>query len=259
METGGELVKTGLGWLAATGRGALDLLYPPSCIDCGAPVRLAGGLCAGCFAQLRPITAPMCPVLGLPFTIDLGPEARSAEALADPPPFDRARSAVIYGAVAQTIVSRLKYGDRTELAGFCARLMAQAGAELWEEAPVLVPVPLHAARQFARRYNQSTELARALGQLTRLRVDAGLVRRTRHTRQQVGLSATARARNVAGAFTAHPDILSRLKGKGVVICDDVITTGSTVKAVARALRRSGVERISVISFARVVVGEQAPI
>lgn len=239
--------------LKRLGTGMLDQLYPPTCLHCDAPVGTADALCAGCFVQLRPITAPLCPRLGIPFEVSLGPDALSAEAIADPPPFDRARSAVLYNAVARKLVSRLKYGDRPELALFCARLMAAAGHEFWEAKPVLLPVPLNPWRQFTRRYNQSTELARLLGTLAGVPVDPLLVRRKKNTRRQVGLTADARAKNVAGAFEAHADILVRLKGKPVVIVDDVITTGSTVKAMTKALQKAGVERIDVLSFARVTV------
>lgn len=240
--------------VARLGALVLDQLYPPTCLHCEAPVATPDALCARCFTQLRPITAPLCPRLGIPFDVSLGPDALSAEAIADPPPFDRSRSAVLYNAVARKLVSRLKYGDRPELAQFCARLMAPAGREFWESKPVLLPVPLHGWRQFTRRYNQSAELARALAGLTGIPLDPLLVRRKKNTRRQVGLTADARARNVAGAFEARADILVRLKGRGVVIIDDVITTGSTVKAVTRALQKAGVERIDVLSFARVTVG-----
>ena len=256
MESASGLVKAsaGLSWLRQLGGAVLDQLYPPLCLHCDAPVASADALCGECFRKLRPITAPYCPVLGLPFEVSLGPDARSAEAIADPPPFGRARSAVIYDEVARKLVSRLKYGDRPELARFCARLMAAAGAELWAGDPVLVPVPLHRTRLLSRRYNQSTELARALGQLTGLRVDPGLVVRSRRTPQQVGLSASARQRNVAGAFTVRPGSVARLAGRRVIIVDDVITTGSTVKAVTHALNRALVADVDVISFARVVTG-----
>ena len=265
MESGGDNVKAPgaglrIGAMAQRFGGALlDLLYPPTCLDCGAPVASADALCAKCFSKLRPITAPLCPRLGIPFEVWLGPDALSAEAIADPPPFDRSRSAVLYNEVARTVVSRLKYGDRPELARFCARLMAGAGAEFWVEQPVLVPVPLHRGRQFTRRYNQSTELARALGKLTGLRVESALVARVKPTRRQVGLSRDARQRNVAAAFVARPDSIARLAGKGVVLVDDVITTGSTVKAVTRALHKAGVDKIDVMSFARVVIGVETPI
>jgi ComF family protein len=256
MESASDLVKAprGLSWLRAAGSLLLDQLYPPLCLHCDAPVAAADALCGDCFRTLRPITAPYCPVLGLPFEVDLGPDARSAEAIADPPPFGRARSAVIYDEIARKLVSRLKYGDRPELARFCARLMVRAGSDLWGDEPVLVPVPLHRTRQLTRRYNQSTELARALGRITGLAVETGLVVRSRRTPQQVGLSANARARNVAGAFTVSPGAATRLSGRRVVLVDDVITTGSTVRAVTHALKRAHVADVDVISFARVVTG-----
>jgi ComF family protein len=253
MERAESLVKiSAVRPLKAVASGLLDLLYPPLCLGCDTPVAHADALCADCFRTLRPITAPLCPVLGLPFEVSLGPDARSAEAIADPPPFDRARSAVVYNDIARALVSRLKYGDRPELARFCARLMARAGHELWEADAVLVPVPLHRTRQFSRRYNQSTELARALSRITALPSEPGLVSRRKKTRQQVGLSGDARQRNVAGAFAPHPQLLARLRGRRAIVVDDVMTTGATVKAVTRALRAGGAERIDVISFARVV-------
>ncbi|WIJ25668.1 ComF family protein [Devosia sp. RR2S18] len=233
---------------------ALDMLYPPVCLACQAPTGVADTLCAGCFTKLRPITAPYCPRLGIPFEVSLGEGALSAEALADPPPFGRARAAVVYNEVARSLVGQLKYGDRPELASFCARLMVGAGHEFWDGAPLLVPVPLHPRRLRARRYNQSAELARVLGALTKLPVDADLVRRKKHTRQQVGLSGAGRERNVAGAFAVHPDVLTRAKGRRIILIDDVYTTGATIKAVTRTLLRAGIEAIDVVTFARVVIG-----
>lgn len=242
------------------GLAVLDQLYPPVCLRCEGPTAQSDGLCAACFAQLRPISAPLCPQLGIPFEFFMGADALSAEALADPPPFTRARAAVVYNEVARTLVSRLKYGDRPELAKFCARMMAGAGHELWAGSPpVLVPVPLHRKRQRERRYNQSAELALQLSRRTGVAADLSLVSRIKPTRQQVGLSSTGRLRNVQGAFAVHPDLPIRLKGRRVVLVDDVYTTGATTKAVSRVLLRAGVEQVDVITFARVVVGEEEPI
>src|ERR1700712_6029768 len=111
MERGTLLVKTGAALSRAAqlpgvvGRVVLDTLLPPLCLNCEAPVADADALCATCFKQLRVITAPLCPRLGIPFQISLGPDAQSAEAIADPPPFDRARAAVVYNEVARGIVS----------------------------------------------------------------------------------------------------------------------------------------------------------
>ncbi|WP_291406511.1 ComF family protein [Devosia sp.] len=265
MESGAREVKgAGLaGRLMRGGRliaGALlDQLYPPACAACSRPIAEGSGVCAACFAGLVPITAPLCPVLGIPFDLTLGDGAVSAEALADPPPFGRARAAVRYGEVAQSLVGRLKYGDRTELAAFCGRLMAGAGHEYWPARPLLVPVPLHASRLRFRRYNQSLLLARVLGRQVGLDVDPFLVRRHRKTRSQVGLSGDGRARNVQGAFAVHPDAVVRLRGRGVVLVDDVYTTGATVRAVTQALLRGGAAQVDILTFARVVRGDEVPI
>jgi len=265
MESGAREVKGGgLAGLVLQGGqrlalALLDQLYPPACAACGTPIAEGVGLCAKCFAGLQYITAPLCPVLGLPFEVALGPDAVSAEALADPPPFARARAAVRYGEVAQALVTRLKYGDRTELAQFCARLMVGAGHELWTARPLLLPVPLHPSRLRFRRYNQSYLLAKALGHQLDLDVDPFLVRRHKKTRSQIGLSGDGRARNVQGAFSAHPEALVRIRGRRVVLVDDVYTTGATVKAVARTLLRNGANEVDVLTFARVVSGEEVPI
>lgn len=264
METDAELVKTRLrhrfgGAAKALAALALDQLYPPVCLVCSEPTATHDTLCVRCFLELRPVTAPLCPVLGLPFAVSLGTDTLSAEAIADPPPFRRARAAVLYNDPAAALVSRFKYGDRPELARFCARLMAQAGHEFWAEQPVLVPVPLHPWRQFQRRYNQSLELCRGLARLTGLPFDAGVVRRVKRTRQQVGLSADGRARNMSGAFAADLERVARLGGRPIVLVDDVYTTGATIKAVTKALQRAGQRDVDVLTFARVVSGAELPI
>lgn len=256
MESGNGIVKSAA-WrdgVGALGRALLDQLFPPVCLACADAVGTPDGLCPSCWRQLAPITAPFCPVLGIPLPAGLGPDALSAQALADPPPYRRARAAVAYNEVARRLVSLLKYADRPEIALFCGRLMAAAAAELAGPDAVLVPVPLHRMRQWKRRYNQSTELARVLARLLAIPLETGLVYRARHTPQQVGLSARQRARNVAGAFAVRPDAALRASGRRIVLVDDVVTTGATVTALARSLRRSGLGHVEVISFARVVPG-----
>ena len=154
MEMGARLVKSDplkpLSWLGGL---LLDTLYPPTCLACDAPVATADTLCATCFRALRPISAPLCPVLGIPFEVSLGPGALSAEAIADPPPYDRSRSAVIYNEAALALVGKLKYGDRPELARFCARLMAQAGHGAAADA--FVPGDTKTARMFGRHFGET--------------------------------------------------------------------------------------------------------
>lgn len=257
MESETRLVKAPIGKLAlrgvkGLGRFLLDALFPPVCLACNHAVGTPDGLCPRCWGLLVPISAPFCPVLGLPFQTDMGPGAVSPQAIANPPHFDRARSAVAYTDLARRLVSRLKYGDRPEFALFCARAMAAAGHELLGEDAVLVPVPLHRRRQFSRRYNQSSELARALAGIAKRPIDTDLIERHRPTRQQVGLNARQRASNVDGAFRLQDGAERRLIGRRIVLIDDVLTTGATANAVARMLKRKGAGQVDVLTFARVV-------
>lgn len=175
----------------------------------------------------------------------------SPAAIADPPDFTRARAVVLYNEVARLLVHRLKYKDRTDLALTMARWMMRASDGLLEEADVVLPVPLHRRRLVWRRYNQSAELARAICRLSERLYGPDVLIRRRATRQQVGLSATARQANVRGAFAVRPEQKPMLAGRRILLVDDVLTTGATVNAAARVLRRAGAASVDVLTFARV--------
>ncbi len=232
--------------------GVARALFPPLCGGCRRTVSLPATLCGSCWRELRLIERPWCEVLGVPFGIDMGEGTVSPAAIANPPPFDRARSAVVYSGVARRMVQSLKYNDRTDLAPWMARWMVRAGGELIGRADMIVPVPLHARRFLSRRFNQSAELARAIADLTGLAFEPSLVARIKPTRQQVGLGLTAREENVRGAFKVPAEARARLKGRRVLAVDDVYTTGATVSAMARSLKRAGAAGVDVLTFARVL-------
>jgi ComF family protein len=209
-----------------------------------------GTLCPGCWPRLRFLEAPWCAVLGTPFPHEMGAGAVSPAAMADPPPFARARSAVAFGGVAREIVHGLKYRDRTDLAPWMAVWMARAGTELLSDAQLVVPVPLHRRRFLSRRFNQSAELARHLCAQRGLAFAPELVERVKRTRQQVGLERRARENNVRGAFAIPAAQRARVKGARILLIDDVYTTGATVKALAGVLVRAGAARVDVLTFAR---------
>ena len=231
-----------------------DLVFPPFCVTCGTAVRKNGAVCPACWAQLRFIAPPFCPVLGLPFARDLGPNVLSAEAIAHPPVFDRLRSATIFEGPARALVHGLKYRDRGELAPMMAAWMLRAAGDLVPQADLVIPLPLHPLRLLARRYNQAGELARHLARLSgRPLLPHGLVR-VRNTRRQVGLGVAARAENVRGAFRVRPVAQVQIAGKRVILIDDVYTTGATVSAATRALKRAGASDVTVLTFARALAG-----
>lgn len=261
----GRLRSRFLGALKACGttlvslpRIALDIALPTLCVSCREPVA-GDGVCASCWAQLSFIAPPFCARLGIPFVYDPGPGLLSMQAIADPPAYHRARAAVRYDEVARTMVHALKYQDRTDLAPTMGRWMARAGRELLTEADALIPVPLHWRRAWSRRYNQSGALAGVIGKSANLPVVGDALRRVRPTLQQVGLSRTDRARNVQGAFKVLSEHRSAVQGRRIVLIDDVLTSGATVDACARALLRARAASVDVLVFSRVVDTLQTPI
>ena len=237
---------------------ALDVALPTLCVACREPVA-GDGVCAACWAKLSFIAPPYCPRLGIPFVYDPGPELLSMEAIANPPAYARARAAVRYDDVARTLVHGLKYQDRTDLAPAMGRWMARAGGELLAEADALVPVPLHWRRGWSRRYNQSGALARVIERQSGVRLVSEVLRRVRPTQQQIGLSRSQRASNVQGAFKVTEATQSDIQGRRVVLVDDVLTSGATTDACARALLRAKAASVDVLVFARVVDTHKAPI
>lgn len=208
-------------------------------------------LCPECWGTVRFIERPYCEITGLPFDHDRGEGMVSPDAIANPPPYHRARAAVFHDGVARKMVHGLKYSDRADLAAMMSVWMARAGRDVIDDSDVIVAVPLHRGRLFARRYNQSAELARQLAGISGKPFLAGAMRRVRATRQQVGLGLRARQDNVRGAFLVQAGQAQRLLGLKVLLVDDVFTTGSTVEAATRALLRVGARQINVLTFARV--------
>jgi len=156
-------------------------------------------------------------------------------------------------------VHALKYQDRTDLAPTMGRWMARAGHELLGEADLLVPVPLHWRRAWSRRYNQSGALAQVIARQTGVKVSRDALRRVRPTQRQIGLSRSERATNVQGAFKVSQDKTTDVQGRRVILIDDVLTSGATVDACARALLRAKAAQVDVLVFARVVDTMKAPI
>lgn len=242
------------------GRGLLrfagDIVYPPCCLACRKAVASRDSLCPQCWATMRFIERPFCERLGTPFEIDLeSPGLLSPDAIAHPPVFSRARAVTRFDdGPARQLVHRLKYGDRLELAGTMGSWMARAGAELLGDADVLVPVPLHRRRLTARRFNQSGLLAGAIGRASGVPVAHAALVRCKATASQVGLSRTQRQLNLQGAFAVRPEGRTAIAGRAIVLIDDVLTSGATANAAARALLRAGARRVDVLVFARVVTG-----
>ena len=246
------MVSPGLSPISRLCGALASVVFPPTCIGCGSATGEPHTLCAACWSEIRFIERPFCERLGTPFAVDLGMPLVSPAAIADPPVFTRARAVARYDDTARKLVHRLKYSDRLDLARALGAMMARSGAELAAEADVVVPVPLHGLRLWWRRFNQSMELARVVAARHGRPCDPTLLFRVKRTAPQVGLSRNQRAENLQGAFRVPDNARPHLKGKRVLLVDDVLTTGATANAASRALLRGGAAAVDVLAFARVV-------
>jgi ComF family protein len=244
--------RTDSGWKRARDS-ALNLLFPPLCMVCREQVGMASSLCAACWQKIGFLDGPCCECCGLPFEFDPGPGTLCATCLARPPAFDRARAVMRYDEASKAPILALKHADRLDHVPGFARWLMRVGRVLLDEADVIIPVPLHGRRLWARRYNQAAELARALSRLSGKPAQNRVLLRAKPTQSQGEMpSAQARRRNVQGVFAVEAKMRPLVYGKVVLLIDDVLTTGATVEACARALKRAGTQKVHVLALARVV-------
>lgn len=228
-----------------------DLVLPPVCLGCDTRLMQHDALCPECWRQIDFIRAPLCDRLGIPLPYDIGGPMISAAAAADPPEYDRARAVARFDGLMRDLIHSLKFADTHDGRRLFGRWLAGTGAELLSAADLLIPVPLARWRLLTRRYNQAQILAAEVGRLAAKPVAPQTLVRAKRTRPQVGLTRRERRQNVAGAFVVPPALWPMITGKAVVLVDDVITTGATVSAAARALKKAGAARVDVLALALV--------
>lgn len=234
---------------------AADALFPPHSFDAG-PRPQSTGYSAEAWTKVAFLEAPVCDGCGLPFEYDQGPGARCAACLSKPFAFERARAACLYDDESKGLILRFKHGDRTEFAQLFSKWIARAAAELIAEADAVAPVPLHPLRLIKRRYNQAAELARPIARRAGLQYLPDALVRTRRTQSQgAARSGVGRKRNVAGAFAVPEARAKQVKGRRILLIDDVFTTGATVQACARVLLKAGARAVDVAVVARTASGK----
>jgi ComF family protein len=210
-----------------------------------------GAFCSDCWRSIDFVGEPLCASCGIDLPgPDLDAATRCGACLADPPPYDRSRSVMHYGTVGRTIAHRLKYGRRVSLARVMAAQMARLIGGLDSEIAVLVPVPLHRWRIWSRGFNQAALIAKALSRRTGIPFAPDLLRRTVNTPPLHSLGPRARRQAVKGAFALAPGANGQIKGRTVLLIDDIWTTGATASACARILKAGGADRVEVICWTR---------
>lgn len=232
----------------------LNMLLPPRCIKCGEILGERNGICAECFSKITFISQPMCHRCGRPFEggadIKFGAVQYCGECMRQKKHlFTLQRSTFIYDDESKDLILNLKFRDRTATAETLAGMLYAGGGDIWKEKPDLIlPVPIHRLRLLQRRYNQSALLCRYLAQKAGIPADYETLVRCRNTIPQVQLSGAARRNNLKQAFKVVKP--QNIKGKKVVLIDDVATTGSTLNECAKVLHKAGAKAIYSLTLAR---------
>lgn len=238
-------------------RGLADLLLPPACMACNEPVRKPRSLCGPCWSRLPAITGTCCTRCGIPLPLEWQAETHCLACVHEPPPFQHARAPYLYEGPARQLILQFKHG-RERWAEPLAIAMHRAAPGWLMPDRLLVPVPLHRWRLAARGYNQALVLARALAAFGPCEVAPDWLVRVKNTPGTQGLKRAQRQRNVVGAFRVRPQMAARLKGRHIILIDDVMTTGATAAACARVLRRAGAAQVDVLTYARVARAAVTP-
>jgi ComF family protein len=236
-------------WLKRFGLTVLEFFLPRMCLFCGAAVGEAAAVavCPECQGRIEWVASPLCACCGRVFGGRDGADRVCGDCQAEPPPFTRARAAVLYEGPATEAITGFKFGRRLAYLPVMQSWLRQPLClDLVEAADLLTPVPLHPKRVKARGFNQSLLLAQAFPEASLAR--EAVVRR-RYTAPQVGLNPKERRDNVRGAFAVPEPAL--VEGKNVLLIDDLFTTGATVKECARVLRKAGARGVQVLTVARV--------
>ena len=230
----------------------VDLVFPPRCPLCGDAIGEQSGLCTGCWQSLVIPAGPGCARCQRP--LPEMPESVSAECppcMAQPPVHDGIAAGTLYNEPSRKLVLAFKHGGRithaTLMAGLIAARLPQ-GEDDW----LLVPVPLHRWRLWRRGYNQAAVLAQAIARRTRSAVIVDALLRTRPTPVLGGLGKRERAKALAGAIAANPARLTAIRGRNVILVDDVLTSGATTEACTRVLKKAGATKVVIACFARVL-------
>lgn len=231
----------------------IALFLPPLCHCCKAYIPHAGRvhLCAECLQTSSPVHSPLCPVCGVSFLTGGGIDHLCGRCIASPPSYDKASAPFVYEGAIRDLVHMLKYDRKIQCRRPLGLLMAERLSEsVMKDAPeLIIPVPLHLKRLRQRGFNQAILLGEVLSREWGIHLERKAMIRTRWTEPQINLAAAERAANVKGAFeVAEP---GKIKGRMIVLVDDVMTTGSTVSECAKVLKKAGAAGVHVVTVARV--------
>ena len=226
----------------------LNFLLPPHCPICGKQIWDHHAVCGECFGKLHFISGAICQKCGKPLPYK---EAQvCASCLKKPPIYNRAISILKYNETSKALILPFKHADNIELTPLLSQWMSRKGKDLILECDCIIPVPLHITRLFKRKYNQSALLAKSLSKIYKKEYLPSVLVRSKRTESQGHMSSTQRKQNIKNAFKIQN--ADRIKGKKVLLIDDVMTTGATINECTKVLLKAGAKSVSILTLARVI-------
>ena len=229
----------------------LDYIYPPRCILCSGLILNNNGFCVDCWSKLNFITAPYCRICCFEFSVDYGADNKCARCLNDPPHYDYARSLLRFDENSKKIIHALKYYDRSFISRIIAKMLVNYYRESIISADLIVPVPMHKLKRLSRLYNHAQILSDSIAQLVEKKITPDILLKTKHTRTQTGLARKHRIDNLSDSISVVDK--QKIRGKKILLVDDVMTTGATVNLCAKQLKKAGAKEVVVLCIARTLL------
>jgi len=243
---------------------SLEYVYPQWCVLCA--VDGTQGVCDECESKFERVDLPYCFRCGKPLKSAYGYSYEECSHCRNTWKFvDRARSLYLYKEPAKEILHQFKYWQRIGLGKFFGEILKTTFPTLerlsmhfaWEpdELPeFIVPIPIHSWKRFLRGFNQNEVVLQFFAPAVRISVDSSILVRKKYTRSQVGLTETKRYQNVKNAFAVQKSHHARIKGKSILLFDDLITTGATMNSAAKALKQAGAKHVFAFSLYTAIFG-----
>lgn len=232
----------------------LDILYPPKCLGCYTLVENQESLCSDCWKKINFIQNPQCKICGYPFHYQKEENFLCVPCIRKEPSYDKARAVFIYDENSSYLIKNFKYNDNLVGCNLYARWLANIGKDILPNS-ILIPIPLHPVRLFIRKYNQAALIANTLGRIKNLPVLTDGLIRNRYIKPQYTLNNKQRFLNVKGVFNFNKKYNSLIKGKNIILIDDVMTTGATVEECSKVLKKETSAKIFVLTLAKTIISK----
>ncbi len=226
--------------------GVVTYLMPPKCLSCRELIWGEAGLCCICWKKCTFIRELCCIKCG---RLSRYQGLICGFCIQEPPDYECARSLIDFNFVSKGFIHDLKYRDRTDLIHFFAKLLASAHCDLVADVDMVIPVPMHYFRRMLRSYNQAHILAFALANNIGKQFAPWILKKSRLTPTQTLMNKKKRKQNLKGSFNILN--VADIKGKKVLLIDDVMTTGSTVNICSKVLKNAGAVSVKVLTIASV--------